>query len=137
MDITLTDRFNFLSMGSECSAAAAIRGLGFRTASYPFDWIRSLNLIPILACLSDNLARFQIIVKGAFLPLSDKRIKKLFDEDKTWYTNKMLSSLIQACGRGVRSNKDHCVTYILDAAIVENIVKYKHKIPKYFLDRFV
>jgi Rad3-related DNA helicase len=53
------------------------------------------------------------------------------------YTNKMLSSLIQACGRGVRSNKDHCVTYILDGAIVENILKYKHKIPKYFLDRFV
>ena len=58
MDITLTHRFNFLSMGSECSAAAALGGLGLKTASYPFDWIRSLNLIPILACISDDFARF-------------------------------------------------------------------------------
>lgn len=58
MDTSLTDRFNFLSMGSECSAAAAIKGLGLRTASYPFDWIRSNNAIPIIACLSDDFARF-------------------------------------------------------------------------------
>jgi hypothetical protein len=58
MDISLTEKYNFLSMGSECSAAAAIKGLDLRTASYPFDWIRSLNLIPIIACISDDFARF-------------------------------------------------------------------------------
>jgi len=87
--------------------------------------------------LKDDLARFQIIIKAPYLPTNDKRVERMMKVDFNWYTNKMLSSLIQACGRGVRSNKDHCVTYILDAAIVENIVKYKHKIPKYFLDRFV
>jgi len=87
--------------------------------------------------LKDDLARFQIIIKAPYLPTNDKRVERMMKLDFNWYTNKMLSSLIQACGRGVRSNKDHCVTYILDAAIVENIVKYKHKIPKYFLDRFV
>ena len=87
--------------------------------------------------LKDDLARFQIIVKGAFLPLGDTRIKRLFDEDKIWYTNKMLVSLIQACGRGIRSKQDHCVTYILDGTIYDVILKNKNKLPTYFLDRFV
>jgi Rad3-related DNA helicase len=51
--------------------------------------------------------------------------------------NKMLSSLIQSCGRGIRSQKDHCVTYILDGSIIEQIIRNKAKIPKYFIDRFM
>lgn len=87
--------------------------------------------------LRDELARFQIIVKGAFLPLGDVRIKKLFDEDKEWYTNKMLINLVQACGRGVRSKEDHCVTYILDGTVADVVLSNKHKLPKYFLNRFI
>lgn len=48
--------------------------------------------------LKDDLARFQIIIKAAYLPLGDDRIKKMFNEDKQWYTNKMLSNFIQQCG---------------------------------------
>jgi Rad3-related DNA helicase len=87
--------------------------------------------------LKDDLARFQIIIKAPYLPMIDKRVEKMMKLDFSWYMNKMLCSLIQACGRGVRSHKDHCVTYILDAAITEAIIKNKSKIPKYFLDRFV
>lgn len=87
--------------------------------------------------LKDDLARFQIIVKAAFLPLGDDRIKKLFSQDKQWYENKMLSNFIQQCGRGIRSSKDHCVTYVLDATIFNAIVRNKEKLPRYFLDRFV
>ena len=87
--------------------------------------------------LKDELARFQIIVKAPYLPTKDKRIAKLMKDDFNWYTNKMLCSLIQSCGRGVRSKKDHCVTYILDGAIVESVVNNKHKLPKYFIDRFL
>ena len=87
--------------------------------------------------LKDDLARFQIIVKAPYLPMTDKRVEKMMKLDFSWYINKMLCSLIQACGRGVRSHKDHCVTYILDSAITEAIIKNKSKIPKYFLDRFV
>jgi ATP-dependent DNA helicase DinG len=87
--------------------------------------------------LRDDLARFQIIVKGAFLPLSDVRVKRLFDEDKVWYTNKMLINLVQACGRGIRSKEDYCVTYILDGTLFDIIVQNKDKLPKYFIDRFV
>ncbi len=87
--------------------------------------------------LRDDLARFQIIVKGAFLPLSDVRIKRLFDEDKVWYTNKMLINLVQACGRGIRSKEDYCATYILDGTLFDIIIQNKDKLPKYFIDRFV
>jgi Rad3-related DNA helicase len=87
--------------------------------------------------LKGDLARFQVIIKAPYLPTTDKRVEKMMKLDSNWYINKMLSSLIQSCGRGVRSHKDHCVTYILDAAIIEAVIKNKHKIPKYFLDRFV
>tara|TARA_R110002124_G_scaffold111124_1_gene264754 strand:+ start:1288 stop:2916 length:1629 start_codon:yes stop_codon:yes gene_type:complete len=87
--------------------------------------------------LRDDLARFQIIIKAPYLPLGDKRIKKLFDLDKQWYANKMLSNVVQQCGRGIRSKQDHCKTYILDAGVFEAIIKNKSKLPKYFLDRFV
>ena len=86
--------------------------------------------------LKDDLARFQIIVKAPFLPIRDTRIEKLMKNNYDWYVNKMLCALIQSCGRGVRSKKDHCITYILDGAIVESVINNKHKLPKYFLDRF-
>ena len=87
--------------------------------------------------LKDDLARFQIIVKAPYLPTKDKRIERLMNDDFNWYANKMLCSLIQSCGRGIRSKKDHCKTYILDGAIVESIVNNTHKLPKYFINRFV
>jgi Rad3-related DNA helicase len=55
--------------------------------------------------------------------------------DKNWYSNKMLCNLVQACGRGVRSTTDECITYILDGSIFDAIAKNKKKLPKYFLDR--
>lgn len=87
--------------------------------------------------LKGDLARFQIVIKAPYLPTTDKRIEKLMKSDFSWYTNKMISSFIQSCGRGVRSKKDYCTTYVLDAAIIETVIRNKNKIPKYFLDRFL
>jgi Rad3-related DNA helicase len=87
--------------------------------------------------LKGDLAKFQIIIKAPYSPLGDARIKKMFELDKQWYLNKMLSSVIQACGRGVRSPSDQCVTYILDGVILDAILRNKHRLPKYFLDRFM
>ena len=87
--------------------------------------------------LKGDLARFQIIVKAPFLPTKDVRIERLMKGDYDWYVNKMICSLIQSCGRGIRSKDDHCVTYILDGNIAQNIVKNKHKLPKYFVNRFL
>jgi ATP-dependent DNA helicase DinG len=87
--------------------------------------------------LKEDLARFQIVTKAAFLPLHDERIKRLFNEDKDWYSNKMLNNLIQACGRGVRTKNDKCITYILDGSITDAVIRNAKKLPKYFLRRFV
>jgi len=87
--------------------------------------------------LKEDLARFQILVKAAFLPLNDERVKIIMESDKNWYMNKMLDELIQACGRGVRTKEDKCITYILDSNITDNVLRFKHKLPKHFLDRFV
>ncbi len=87
--------------------------------------------------LKGDLARFQIIIKAAYLPLGDDRIKRMFEQDKQWYANKMLSNFIQQCGRGVRNQNDHCVTYVLDANIYDAVLRNKSKLPKYFLDRFI
>jgi Rad3-related DNA helicase len=85
--------------------------------------------------LKDDLARFQIIVKLPFPPLSSKRIKRLFDIDKNWYENKMLNSIVQACGRATRSKHDYSTTYILDGNIVNTLKRTKDKLPRYFIDR--
>ena len=85
--------------------------------------------------LKDDLARFQIIVKLPFPPLSVKRIKKLFDIDKAWYENKMLNSIVQMCGRATRSKHDFSTTYILDGNIVNVLKNTKDKLPQCFIDR--
>jgi len=85
--------------------------------------------------LKDHLARFQIIIKLPYPPLSSKYIKKRFETNKEWYENKMLNSLVQACGRATRSKNDYSTTYILDGNIVNTLKRTKDKLPKSFIDR--
>lgn len=85
--------------------------------------------------LKDDLARFCIVVKMPYLPMGDKRIKKLFDRDKNWYTNTMLNNLVQMCGRTTRSRKDYSNTYILDGNSKQVLLNNRHKLPKFFIDR--
>jgi len=85
--------------------------------------------------LKDDLARFQIIVKLPFLPLSSKRIKRLFESDSNWYENKMLNAVVQAAGRATRSKDDYSSTYILDGNFINVIKRVQSKLPKYFIDR--
>lgn len=85
--------------------------------------------------LRDDLARFCIIVKLPYLPLGNKRIKKLFDQDKQWYQNQMLNTLVQMCGRATRSKQDYSTTYILDGNIFKVIPKVVDKLPSHFVER--
>jgi Rad3-related DNA helicase len=85
--------------------------------------------------LKGDLCKFQILMKAPWLPTKDVRVEKLMKIDKDWYSNCMLKTLVQACGRGVRSEDDECETYILDGGIYDAIARNKKKLPKYFLDR--
>lgn len=86
--------------------------------------------------LKGDLAKFQILLKAPWLPTKDKRVEKLMKLDKDWYSNKMLCTLVQACGRGIRSDDDECITYILDGSIFDVVLRNKGKVPKYFIERF-
>jgi ATP-dependent DNA helicase DinG len=86
--------------------------------------------------LKGDLAKFQIIMKAPWLPTNNIRISKLMKLDNDWYSNMMLKTLVQSCGRGVRTEEDECVTYILDGSIYDAVKRNRHKLPKFFLDRF-
>ena len=87
--------------------------------------------------LNGEKGRFQIIVKTPYPPLSNKRIKKLFDLDKDWYSNKTLCALVQTSGRCTRSKADYAVTYVLDGKARTLISQNKSKLPKHFIERLV
>ena len=87
--------------------------------------------------LIGKLGEFQIIVKAPYLPLGDKRIKKKFEINRTWYQNRMLSTLIQMCGRCNRIKSDYSETYVLDGTIFVSVQRNLDKLPKHFTDRFV
>ena len=87
--------------------------------------------------LKDDLARFQIIIKLPYPSLHNKRIKMLFDKSPGWYENKMLNTLVQACGRATRSAEDWSYTYILDGNIVRVLHKCKTKLPDHYITRVV
>jgi Rad3-related DNA helicase len=86
--------------------------------------------------LKGDLSRFQIILKAPWMPIKHVGVERLMKIDKEWYGNAMLKTLVQACGRSVRSKDDYCETYILDGSIFDAIDRNKKKLPKFFLDRF-
>jgi Rad3-related DNA helicase len=84
--------------------------------------------------LSDDLARFTIIAKLPYPNLGDKSLKKRCDRDPWYYDYLTVRSFVQALGRGVRHEKDECITYILDGCFEMFLRKNKRLIPQYILD---
>lgn len=85
--------------------------------------------------LKGDLGKFQLIMKAPFSPMGDNRIKRKMKEDPQWYTNMMLSTLVQACGRCNRTASDESVTYILDATAWNTIMRNLKRLPEYFRKR--
>lgn len=85
--------------------------------------------------LKGDLGKFQLIMKAPFSPMGDNRIKRKMKEDPQWYTNMMLSTLVQACGRCNRTASDESVTYILDATAWNTIMRNLNRLPEYFKKR--
>ena len=87
--------------------------------------------------LKGDLGKFQLIMKAPFSPMGDNRIKRKMKEDPQWYTNMMLSTLVQACGRCNRTSSDESVTYILDYTAWNAIMRNLERLPEYFRQRLV
>ena len=62
--------YQFLSIGYDCSPAAALRGLGLREAALPFDWVES-NVDALEKCIGDRFAQFH---KGVQLNETKTRV---------------------------------------------------------------
>ena len=75
--------------------------------------------------LPGNLCRFQIIYKLPYPDLADKQIRLRSNADEDWYDYKTALTLIQTYGRGMRFEKDYCMTYIIDSRIKEFIKNNK------------
>jgi len=85
--------------------------------------------------LPGELGEWQIILKLPYLPLKDPRVEIMKKEYPNWYVMKMLTTLIQACGRCTRNEKDTSVTYIVDGSIKDVLMQHMNRLPKYFQDR--
>ena len=84
--------------------------------------------------LRDDLSRFQVVAKIPYGNLSDKRTTQRMASDEDWYQLAASQKIVQACGRSVRSDKDHAVTYIIDALFPYFRKRSGHLFPKYFTD---
>ena len=85
--------------------------------------------------LDDDLCRFQIIIKVPYPSLADKYIATKNKYNPIWYSNVTSISMLQGVGRGVRNEKDWCVTFILDACFSTLFNKTRNMFSKDFVDR--
>jgi Rad3-related DNA helicase len=85
----------------------------------------------------DNLARFQIIAKVPYPYLGDKRVKARMNQDHDWYTLQAAMTILQACGRIVRSDTDYGYTYILDSDFSNLFNNNQEFFPKWLTNAFV
>lgn len=84
----------------------------------------------------DDTCRWQIIIK---LPYPDSRgaIAKAQNKGDPDFSSYLTAQqLIQAVGRGTRSEEDWCVTFILDNNITWFMGKYKDLMVKWFIDAY-
>lgn len=91
--------------------------------------------------LNGDLGRFVIFVKTPFLYLGDKLTSaRLYGGGKAgqlWYTSSCLQSLIQGCGRVVRSKDDWGHAYLIDELskkLIFSNIKILKEYYQYFLD---
>lgn len=86
--------------------------------------------------LPGDLCRVQVVAKIPFPNIKDKRInaRMYAAGGKGWYNMQTVRTLIQMCGRGVRSADDWAVTYILDSQFGDNLWKAKYLFPKWYTD---
>jgi hypothetical protein len=61
---------NYISLGSECSSAAALRSLNLRNFALPFDWVQT-KYNQLYNCLYDDFSRFHTNLR---LSVNKKRI---------------------------------------------------------------
>ncbi len=89
--------------------------------------------------LPNDECRVIIICKVPFPDLGDPQIEKRvkLPGGWQWYSVKVAQTLVQMSGRGVRSDKDYCSTYILDKQFGRFVMRMRNTLPKWWLNAVV
>jgi Rad3-related DNA helicase len=83
--------------------------------------------------LTDDLARWQVLCKAPFPNTRDSRVaRRLEDGLWGWYYRSALRTVIQACGRVVRSPDDYGATYLADSSLLDLFERAHHDMPSWF-----
>ena len=85
--------------------------------------------------LAGDKCAVQVIAKCPFPSLGDKQVSSRLHlpGGQQWYSVKTVRDIVQMTGRGVRSETDTCVTYILDQQFTRNVWgKNQTLFPAYF-----
>lgn len=86
--------------------------------------------------LQDNLCRWQILCKAPFPNTRDSRVaSRLADDQWGWYYRTALRTVIQACGRVVRSPDDHGATYLADSSLLDLFNRARDDMPEWFREQ--
>lgn len=87
--------------------------------------------------LAGDNCRVVIVAKVPFPNLGDRQVSSRLrgPGGQAWYNVQTIRSLVQMTGRGVRSETDWCVTYILDTQFIRKIWREaKFLLPKWWRD---
>lgn len=87
--------------------------------------------------LPDEQCRWQVLLKVPYPSMGDSRVSYLIDEegDWDWYYDNTARSIMQAVGRGVRSEDDYCSFYVLDRSFLD--VLKRATFPDWFRDAVI
>ncbi|WP_134671119.1 helicase C-terminal domain-containing protein [Halorussus marinus] len=86
--------------------------------------------------LKGDLARWQVICKAPFLNTSDSRVAHRLEAGQwAWYYRAALRTVIQACGRVVRSPDDYGATYLADSSLLQVFDRAESDTPPWFADQ--
>lgn len=84
--------------------------------------------------LEGELARWQVICKAPYLNTSDSRVAHRLERGQwSWYHRAALQTVIQACGRVVRSPEDYGTTYLADSSLLDLFERTRGDMPPWFI----
>jgi Rad3-related DNA helicase len=86
--------------------------------------------------LEGDRARWQVVCKAPYRATSDSAVERRLEEGQWgWYRRDALKTVIQACGRVVRSPEDHGATYLADSSVLDLFDRARGDLPGWFADQ--
>jgi Rad3-related DNA helicase len=83
--------------------------------------------------LEGDLCRWQVLCKAPYPNTNDSRVaRRLEDGQWAWYYRTALRTVVQACGRVVRSPDDHGATYLADSSLLDLFERARTDMPAWF-----